>query len=260
MIFLCTVFLLFGLAGVAGAIPEYLPGAEAGFVDVEQASGSDYCWAATSANLLAFTGWDGGFTSGTDIYGEFTDSFTDVFGNPYYGINWWFDGTNDAGAGWPQASSGFAYYTEALFNSAYGWDEDPAGDIPVMDYVEYNMDNNRPWVMLVGYNNAGVHWLTGYGTDDTDDDNVIDGVYVTDSLDGTSALQYQPLTYGDNRWYMNDYNNDWYVISMGSLAMNSSPYVAPNEKPSGVPEPATMLLLGTSLLGLAYFSKKRKQS
>ena len=54
------------------------------------------CWAATASNILQWTGWGlvGGMTTADEMFAYFQDHWTDNSGSAYYGLDWWFDGTN----------------------------------------------------------------------------------------------------------------------------------------------------------------------
>ena len=71
------------------------------FIDAEKMypddDGDDYlCWAATTANMLTYTGWaaQAGFATTDDVFEDFIASFTDQGGSAYYGIGWFFNGVN----------------------------------------------------------------------------------------------------------------------------------------------------------------------
>lgn len=70
-----------------------------GFIDAEKTYAIDgddnLCWAATSANLLTYTGWaeQGGFNSTDDLFEAFINAFEDRASSVYYGVGWFFNGT-----------------------------------------------------------------------------------------------------------------------------------------------------------------------
>jgi len=75
------------------------------WADAEKTSGNTdddlMCWAASSSNILEWTRWGkvGGMTNTDQMFAHFQAHFTDQGGHPYYGLDWWFDGTNDT-QGW----------------------------------------------------------------------------------------------------------------------------------------------------------------
>lgn len=85
-----------------------------GFIDAEKTWADDgddnMCWAATSSNLLTYTGWakKAGFNSTDDLFETFINSFTNDGGNIYYGAGWFFNGL--AGDGGAQPTSGTGRY------------------------------------------------------------------------------------------------------------------------------------------------------
>lgn len=73
------------------------------FIDAEKTNlpedGDDlHCWAATTANMLHYTGWGQkvGFYSPDDIFEEFIAAFDDSGSVIPIGLNWFFNGINDA--------------------------------------------------------------------------------------------------------------------------------------------------------------------
>lgn len=69
------------------------------FIDAEKtdlpSDGDDLlCWAASTANMLAFTGWGekAGFSNTDDLMDLFVEHFTDIGSHQLYGIEWFFDG------------------------------------------------------------------------------------------------------------------------------------------------------------------------
>jgi hypothetical protein len=261
---LLAAFLVCGVTGTAHATAVYLSDLApdgSGYLDVEQPIGSNYCWACASANMLAYSGWDGGFPSNGAIFSEFTSHWTNDFGNPYYAINWWFDGTNDSppSPGWSQVTTpGGGYYSEALFNAYNGYGEigfpSYPDSIPVVDWVQYNLDNNRVFSMLLGTEEGGIHWLTGWGYEEDPAGDIV-GVYFTDSLDGITQLLYSPLTQTGDLFYLSTYTEDWHVLAMDSLGYNIND-IPPNQTEQ-FPEPATLLLTGLGLAGIGFARKKK---
>jgi len=90
---------------------------------------SDLCWAATSANMLAFTNWGnvGTFQTEDDILSYFNSHFTDAGSQAYFGNEWFLtgnyqrQGTAWANEGWAQVNSpGGGFYPSATYTSVAG--------------------------------------------------------------------------------------------------------------------------------------------
>ncbi|MDR2168551.1 MAG: fibronectin type III domain-containing protein, partial [Planctomycetaceae bacterium] len=69
----------------------------------------DHCWAGTSSNMLAYTGWGNvnGFQTEDDIFDYFRTNFTDAGGRSFYGNEWFITGSYGAPTddGWAQLQS-----------------------------------------------------------------------------------------------------------------------------------------------------------
>jgi len=72
------------------------------FIDTDKLSqienGDDLlCWAATTANILHYTGWakkaSSSFVTTDDIFDDFVNNFTDDAGEPFRGIEWFLNGS-----------------------------------------------------------------------------------------------------------------------------------------------------------------------
>ncbi|MBE7004323.1 MAG: hypothetical protein E7425_08590 [Ruminococcaceae bacterium] len=72
---------------------------------------TELCWAATSANMLWYTGWAqaAGFEDVDAVLEDFIDCFDDCPGNPYYGIYWFLTGNNQkqGDSNWAQIDNNF---------------------------------------------------------------------------------------------------------------------------------------------------------
>jgi len=229
------------------------------------------CWAASSSNILEWTGWGkvGGMTNTDEMFAHFQDNFTDAGGNPYYGWDWWFDGTND-----PQGVDSWAQ------DNAVGG----GGFYPTLDILDYRrassddsqaMENIDTW-LTDGYGTtlslAGnmAHSITCWGfktTTDTSGSTSYTGVWVTDSDDskyGNGArpnlLRYYEVSTGSH--YDADLEQDvacWYLEGYGAYI---SEVISLQKMPSVVPLPgaAAMGLGLLCLLGAARHVRRKRSA
>ncbi len=218
--------------------------------DAEKASDNSeddlMCWAAQTTNMLAWTGWGtvGGMTTTDDMFQYFQDHWTDEGGNAYYGLDWWFDGTNDSQGqpGWSQVDvPGGGFYPSQDISEYRHWSSDDAGALATVDTYIRN-----GWATGLSIAGPGGHAITcwGFNVDPTDADNYY-GVWITDSDDDKGgpaprpdALHYYDVSLVGGAWYLQDYygTDDWYIAEVIGM--------------EALPEPATMGLLVLGALAL----------
>ena len=235
------------------------------------------CWAAATANMLMYTGWYTYGPEGADttdeIFDYFCDHWTDVGGSMMFGIDWWWDGTNNSQGigGWSQVDvAGGGFYPDAAelpdFYSIGG-----RGDQTYFNWTFYDdetLTSADAWMkdgMATGLgitNDTYGHAITLWGFEyDTEDPDYYTGIYVTDSDNSMGGpdprpdtLNYHSIVYddGNDRWKFSggSYNN-WYISEVHSLGF------AP-----GVPEPGTWaifflgFLCGALKMRKNFFPKK----
>lgn len=211
----------------------------------DDASDDNLCWAFSSSNILAWTGWEvePDLTTDQDIFLSYKTHWTNVGGMMKYAWNWWVDGTYPpSGAEWSQ-----------LINP------DPNGDgqdqngrhWPDYSFVDHYSASWKTNIMaaVTDYLHSGYgvtlrlydqskstdtvgHALTVWGYQAYKDGTVI-GLYVTDAADMTAGLQLLPVTYtanpdvqGDLKWrFVNAPYEGWLIEGVQSLKQRDPNFV-----------------------------------
>jgi hypothetical protein len=211
------------------------------------------CWAASASNILAWTGWGKCYSTSADaIFAYFQDHWTNAGGNVYYGWDWWFDGTNNSQgySGWSQVDvDGGGFWTSYSLSDYFLGTSTDSAALWAIDYLF-----DRGYGVSLGVTNGtNGHAITCWGYEYDDYGNIV-GIYVTDSDDSKTStnpldiLAYYKVVSSNGKWYLqNFYGYDtWYITEVDGLKLCS------------VPEPATMLLLVSGIIGLAGFKRKLK--
>jgi hypothetical protein len=281
-VFLCAMFLVLSITGISAATEYWLPGVSTatGWFDVNKANvfGADslMCWAASSSNNLAYTHWygrDSGtnalITDPTAIYGKFTSSWGNGEGAPFYGYEWWF--TNRATTSIPADpkvldGGGLNFYPGVPIGRVDIVPNTVTMFTPLVNtYIPGYISDGRGISMSITVPNpSGIgsydHSLTLWGYDPN---NL--WLWFTDSDDGgVAALR--------KLHYSVDASNDWTILGYSNLYTSARDvtigeltrlnYNVDGIEPrmfdldGKVPEPATLLLLGSGLLGLILFRKR----
>lgn len=258
LLILCALFLLAGFARVADAAPLYVEGvtASSNWYDVSQGSYDNMCWAATAANVLAYTEWNGGLGTADQIFAYYTAHWSNNLGNTWPAIRWFFDGVDDTNYGPARVTTpGGNFYSWANFNSNVGAYPQPKDAwTGITDYVNRSHDANPS-------NDAGIyafldgsvdHWVTVWGYD-TDGGNKI---IITDSFYNTNSLDTYGVSLGiDGLWHLGGIYTGYTIGSVSRLNVNFDE-IPPNQT-QPVPEPSTLLLLGSGLVGIVAWKRKK---
>ena len=223
-----------------------------GEASLTNAYDSQLCWAGTTSNMLELSGWNK--IVNIDVANEdkvmdlYADTFTDLAGNPIYGLNWFFDGYYQ-----PERYDGWAHLKNAgyrgngflkeyciddlakqdntitetnLTDILKRLDEDSDGDRCALGVVfgyyamkngQHVYDEDGEWFRDGGH----VVTIVGYSTDENGIPNTIT-IADSDSYDGgtpnyskdndrTSYLNMYntyPIEYYDGCWHIMNYSSN----------------------------------------------------
>ncbi len=176
-------------------------------VDKTEANTDDdlMCWAATVANMLMWTGWDGGYSSEEEIFQQFLVCWDDEGGFADYGLDWWFYGEQGPFGGGSsqlnnQGKQHSGYYNDETGHYGLSYD---------IDTLDEALDSGKIASLSVYDYTGGYyvsHAITCWGYE-KDARGYLTAVYVSDSDDYVDSLQRYELTY-DADWdayFFDDY-------------------------------------------------------
>lgn len=219
------------------------------------------CWAAAAANILDWAGWGTAmFDSAVDIFYTFQNYWTNAGGLMQYGWQWWFDGANPPDIpGWAQLNQGSA----EVDNGGGYWSDYNFFDYFVETWAVWDADANQwsdgSWLMasideylnydygvtLAVYSASGGHALSAWGYEYDEWGNYT-GLYVTDSDDYLTELQYLPVMLDAEQglWYLGGEYEGWFIGGVQALSVKPTEGI--------VPEPGTFALLSLGLFLLLH--------
>lgn len=218
------------------------------------------CWAGAASNILEYTGWGqvGGMTTTDDMFAHYTASFTDQGGNPYFGFDWWFDGTNNVQgvAGWAQedVDGGGGFYPTLNIDDYRQWTSTDSTALSTLDTWMHD-----GYGTTIGIAGNMAHAITAWGFEyDVTDPDYYTGIYVTDSDDDKTnwptypdSLAYYGLEFNSvlDRWYLSGgYYGDGtnYISEVCGLEIIHTPV------------PGAVILGGLGLTFSGWMLKRRK--
>jgi hypothetical protein len=244
------------------------------------------CWAAAASNILAWAGYaTPTYNTQSLIFQYFADHWTNAGSLPKYGWNWFLNGVlPPAWSGWSQVSlPGGNFWPADSFSSLY---QQATGGNLMASMADFF--NSGDGVTLAIYKSGGGHALTCWGYDYTTSYSSYtvtiskghskktktstinstvtqySGVWVTDSDDGVTGLEYYPVSWDSTNgvWDLGGRYAGWYIGGIEALGRNLDPLTGADSLTPGltgaVPLPPALFLFLSGLLALAPWRRGRR--
>ena len=238
------------------------------------------CWAATAANMLAYTGW-GAYGLGVKQNDNIEDTLFAYFynnfrygnlwgGNAYYGIEWFFDGTYAAKGqdNWDQPKEGTGNrigISASEFINSYSYLDN---SLAMMQGLATALQSGGAVGLSVKGGGIG-HAITcwGYTVDSrytSTNPNYYTGLFISDSDDNKTlsnpqdTIRYVPLAYKNSRYIYTAFGNNVYISQVQTLAKMKEPEKYSNVISSGKSRTIKSTSSGLVVYGTLYVSSGGK--
>ena len=223
---------------------------------------TNLCWAATSANMLAYTGWGNvnGFQTEDDILAYYAANFTDMPGNQQYANEWFLSGNYQPTdwAGWAQLTTAGGGNFWPGVNVSYDYVNVYEEATKLDSLLTYLQDGNAVSLMLAHYDNGQRsygHAVTAWGATYDNATGHLVSLLISDSDND----------YGDGAFADDTLHEIFLVFDAVSGHYSFSNYYPGgvfesfNTLASAVPEPSVYLMFGLGILTMTLMRRKKKQ-
>ena len=238
---------------------DYFSLEDLSFIDAEKTindhEDDNLCWAASCANILAYTGWaaQAGFETEDDVFDAFVDGFTDNGNNVEFGLGWFFNGVNT----FERLTDGVAqvknYGSSGNFLCDYAYDRltDHIEVYNDFTYLQYVIEALREGFgiglgveVFIRSNDVGAHEVTMWGAvpdeayepDDvayydmiiiSDSDSDKKNPNYTDRRQAKNELDLYKLSYFDEVTQYEEFNSLSYTDGINVCALYDFDYLIP---------------------------------